>query len=858
MRSPTSFFVKTNKQYSLVSPPSTPPSSENAKRPRPRLPPPPEPPTPSLIEEKSSILRHPNSWYTQNNKTNPHTTGNPVTRTSKNGRIHPQLALQSYLSLLLSILLIHLRHSSHSTLISSLRRQHLQFPIDNYNNTTLPRFHIFAAPKPFHGIDRTHQLRAIESWLSLEPKPKITLLGNSPGTYHISKSYKLVHNPNIDITFKGIPLVSSIFNAINVSCNSLNNSNTICIFLNCDLILFDDFTLAIRKLYTHNNWIAISSRWDIKSIDNFIKVQGYHQSFKNFDLNNRLNAVNYIRDNGSLRTFGGIDLWAWPSNIFPFLNISIPPFVLGRGRYDNWITHFLLNHNSFDVVDISEAVTVTHVSHDHHLIIHDDGDDDNISSKQYNGGDVEFWASVNTKKTFESVVNAYLSVTASSPHVVDFLPQMGTTLHAPFKLTSCVEDIPLCLFRRKRPHSCRCEQSPFVMSTLTDPFVPMNSSSIICGLLPSSTSTLEEERIKYNHQLSGYTSNHKATFGLPLTLTDIMKNGSEEIMILITADISDKLLLMETVCSIRKSGIFNNVIIAAFDDDMYKFCIINGLAVYLVDYDDSAFGDHRNFKQLASLQSIYEILIDKNVNILFIKPGIIFNQSPWIYLNNGLFNTYKTDIAFIPELFISNVNNNFTTFGQPEQEQEVGASIAMLFVKHSKGSISLLKNVMAEIELSSGRVGEILWGIACGNSLFENKDQEKKKSGMRNIECRHQSIMETENGNGKRKEKDALNTNFIANVHLFDVEKFKSLAPPKHKWTVKKIRQCVGPNCFWTEVHDHDDQLDDNLTTGIGNTIAWLPYGFEGRDESNDNIMKAIHHRKLSRYNHDGNYCTWS
>ena len=38
--------------------------------------------------------------------------------------------------------------------------------------------------------------------------------------------------------------------------------------------------------------------------------------------------------------YGGVDLWVWNTGK-PLLQRPMPPFIFGRSRYDNWLTHEL-------------------------------------------------------------------------------------------------------------------------------------------------------------------------------------------------------------------------------------------------------------------------------------------------------------------------------------------------------------------------------------------------------------------------------------------------------------------------------------------------------------------------------------
>lgn len=47
--------------------------------------------------------------------------------------------------------------------------------------------------------------------------------------------------------------------------------------------------------------------------------------------------------------------------------------------------------------------------------------------------------------------------------------QDGTTVHAPWKLASCLEEGGMCLIKRLRPGLCPCEHNAFALSTQNDP-----------------------------------------------------------------------------------------------------------------------------------------------------------------------------------------------------------------------------------------------------------------------------------------------------------------------------------------------------------------------------------------------------
>lgn len=655
-------------------------------------------------------------------------------------------------------------------MLTSLTRQNVRIP--NEPRHAL-RLHIFTAPKPYIGPDRALQLRALESWLALTPKPEITLFGDHPTIQATAHKYHVRHDEQIETSFLGVPLLNSILYTIVNRTMSHNNPHrksetfnddlrTITVFLNADVVIFDDFILAMRKLrasYSEQTpWLAIAARWDISSsLAKFLPINGPNK--RNND-RNRVSAAKHVRVHGTLRTFGGVDLWAWERA--PSFGL-VPPFAIGRGRYDNWLTHVLIQARTHEVIDISEAVTIAHIRHDHHLVVSSDSSlmSATMQSNVVNVDDLtgtggrEFW-SVQARRGFETVINALLAASAHG----EYRPQMGTVLHAPNKLTSCYEAIPLCLFVRRRPHSCRCEHSAFVTRAHNDPYVVSGSNVVFCGLLSSNagaaplderarwaiTGRLDDDSSSRNDSANADSNGEEESdvdakiFGMPLTrkavLSTVGNRTRSNLIILVIADYSERMFVMQTVCSMRNAKIFQWLVVVALDDDMYRFCLLQGLAVYLVDYDDSGISNHITFRQLARLQSVFEIIQKRRHNILSVFPGSTFVTSPWPYLSSFIDASY--DVAIIP-------SENFTS--------NAHASASALFVRPTNAAMNLLKLTMAEMERNTSAMlhaGHVLWNMACG----PNGEQLSRRARRT---CQFK---------------------YSAKTYLLDISRFRSIANP--------------------------------------------------------------------------------
>ncbi|GAB0491783.1 hypothetical protein MMPV_003038 [Pyropia vietnamensis] len=412
---------------------------------------------------------------------------------------------------------------------------------------------LFTAPKPFVGDDGKNQLRALESWLALTPPPAVTLLGDGAGIGDVAAAYDLRWLPDVDANVLRVPLFNAMFDITN------RTTADVAVLLNADILLFDDFTFALRRLQSSlpdPHWLLVGARWDVDSLppppsgswvteapaDRRRRVaadrhwrrrlarltfwrppaapppsaggggagaggdgRGYlppESVWQNERY--RRAAVHHARTAGVLHTYGGIDLWAWTTGGPPLFDGVMPHFVVGRGRYDNWLTHEVIQAARRPVIDVSEACTFVHVHHDYHLVAASaaaaaaaaeggvtsdasvasaaaaaavDGADGGVAMGS--GVERNFWNDGKNRK-FELYINTYLS----SAHGT-YTNQQGTILHAPLKLASCYERSGFCLLRRVRPHVCRCEHSPFVGGAQNDPFVVTGSRVIFCGLLSS-------------------------------------------------------------------------------------------------------------------------------------------------------------------------------------------------------------------------------------------------------------------------------------------------------------------------------------------------------------------------------------
>jgi beta-arabinofuranosyltransferase len=548
--------------------------------------------------------------------------------------------------------------------------------------------HIFAAPKPFLGDDAANQLRALESWLALEPRPFVTFLGMADGYRDVVKKYGVNWVPHIDSNFLGVPLFNAVFQVANES------TADVVVIANADIVLFEDFPYTIRKVSrdVSKPWLAIGARWDVTDLPPDLLVQ--HGNGLQSDIQRR-RLVRFARENGTLHTYGGIDVWAWNTRTRDgaLFDGVMPHFVFGRGKYDNWLTHEVIAAGRRAVIDVSHACTLVHLKHDYHLVAEHIGQ----SKSSPSSNRTYFWnQGANVK--FELYINTYLAAAHGS-----YNNQMGTILHAPFKMQACYESDGMCLIQRRRPNTCRCEHSSFTPRAQNDPFAIKDSRIVFCGLLSSESQSILEASdtdTLRRFVISGKTAQsfaptselqetttirtavealhgavleialtsgdatsrfggQTAAFGLPLVLEpllDAIEHRTKTKTVVLTAlNSNHKNLLMSFICSTRAAGVFPNVVIAALDDELYHFAVTRGLAVYLeesVYANDSERTSARSssgppsFHLLQSLRMrIARRLVLLGRKVLYMDPDVILLSNPIKYATSVI--PLRVNFAFL-------------------------------------------------------------------------------------------------------------------------------------------------------------------------------------------------------------------
>ena len=204
---------------------------------------------------------------------------------------------------------------------------------------------IFATPKPFRGHSAIIQRNAIRSWTLLRPACEIILMGDEDGTAEISAEFGLRHVPDVARNTFGTPLVSDLFK----QAQQLSVRNILC-YVNSDIILMSDFIQAIQRVVDRKSqFLLAGQRWGL-DVNELLEFRtGWEEVLRT-----------QARQDGKLDPPYAMDFFVFPRGLLG----EIPPFAVGRPRWDNWI---LYQARSIPVplIDATPVVMAVHQNHDH-------------------------------------------------------------------------------------------------------------------------------------------------------------------------------------------------------------------------------------------------------------------------------------------------------------------------------------------------------------------------------------------------------------------------------------------------------------------------------------------------------------
>jgi hypothetical protein len=204
---------------------------------------------------------------------------------------------------------------------------------------------LFTAPKPFRGHVGVIQRNAIRSWTLLRPACKIILLGNEEGIAEVASDHGVRHIADVARTASGTPLVNDLFQRAEES----SDTSLFC-YANCDIVLMSDFMQAVRRVAARKDrFLLIGHRWNLDVTDTLAFTPDWVDTLKR-----------RIKLDGTLAGPTSIDFFVYPRGVLG----EIPPFAIGRPRWDNWMLHRARSLR-MPLIDATAVVTAVHQNHDY-------------------------------------------------------------------------------------------------------------------------------------------------------------------------------------------------------------------------------------------------------------------------------------------------------------------------------------------------------------------------------------------------------------------------------------------------------------------------------------------------------------
>lgn len=203
---------------------------------------------------------------------------------------------------------------------------------------------LFSVPKAFVGNAATIQCNALRSWTALDGV-QVILLGSEAGTAEAAAAVGAAHIAGVATSDFGTPRLDDVFTRV----DAIAKHRLRC-FVNGDVILLDDFLPAVDQVReAASSVLVIGATLDLE-VDRPLALA---EARVRAELRERAVAE------GVSRGATAIDYFVFTAGLFD----PIPPFVVGRARFDNWLVW--RGRERGIVVDASRAVVAVHQRHDY-------------------------------------------------------------------------------------------------------------------------------------------------------------------------------------------------------------------------------------------------------------------------------------------------------------------------------------------------------------------------------------------------------------------------------------------------------------------------------------------------------------
>jgi len=205
---------------------------------------------------------------------------------------------------------------------------------------------LFTTAKPFEGHSGIIQRNALKSWTMLHPDVEVILFGDEPGSADVSRELGLRHEPEVKRHESGMKYLNHLF----ARAQEIGSHPYLC-YSNSDIVLMSDFWEGFQKtLEWKQSFLLVAQRWDTDvtwKLD--FGGEAWEQRLRQLALSQ-----------GMRQTYHFVDFFVFPKGLYD----RVPPFLLGRSAWDNWLVWKALS-TPVPVVDGTDFFVAVHQNHDY-------------------------------------------------------------------------------------------------------------------------------------------------------------------------------------------------------------------------------------------------------------------------------------------------------------------------------------------------------------------------------------------------------------------------------------------------------------------------------------------------------------
>ncbi|GMI10569.1 hypothetical protein TrLO_g11184 [Triparma laevis f. longispina] len=345
-------------------------------------------------------------------------------------------------------------------------------------------------------------------------------------------------------------------------------------------------------------------------------------------------------------TVGGYDFWAWnnnPSNPTPLLPFPIPPFRYPFGTYDNWLLFMVNMAGQRNVIDASEAIDLFHVNH-------------GGRAGGSEGGE-KSWGGILQTGVSGVYINRHLGFINPPGVPYSHINGFGTANEAPYTMLTNKNGVTI----ERRKYWSKTSERNLIEMKCAGP-----NKMDECEEIKRIKKMTESKRSDVANLLSGSFINNswkgksgaiKTREDLPSVEKETLKiwrytlekqlqeHARNDNFVLLTAvNNAYREQLLNFMCNLQRVGMKNNFIVAALDEEVYRWGVLQGLPIYLAGsvgkettYKQSKDYNSKGFRSVTKLKSVAVLeVLQRGYSVVWSDVDITWFVNPFEALSEHM------------------------------------------------------------------------------------------------------------------------------------------------------------------------------------------------------------------------------